>query len=345
MNIPTTREIISLLQQVSVTVDEYISEQQYLVNTSVDTIDEEGILTQCYCIIIDELKDRGIEFHIELDQLLSSWYEAERIYHLYCFTELEQQVKICIAHTNLIPKLLEVIDNSIDEDILSDWFIIVEPYIQQNRHRMPVQSILEYTHTTEIFKQLLATVYKKVEHAIYDYTQPMDAITSYIKEMNSGRIDAAYALKILEVNNLLSSLNDIQNKIIHKSIKYYDMAKLEVDAISEYAWAYSVQDKVDELSEELKQKYEQLEYDHHSSTDHHIEYYIVHKDVPIDKLACILLSIGCYDKDNDILVKNAERVLRCGVELFVVDTKQFFIECITTLKNGNRARRNDDATS
>lgn len=345
MNIPTTREIISLLQQVSVTVDEYISEQQYLVNTAVDTIDEEGILTQCYCIIIDELRDRGIEFHIELDQLLASWYEAERIYHLYCFTEPEQQIKICTTYTDLIPKLSEVVDNSIDEDVLLDWFTIVEPYIQQNRHRIPVQSILDHTHTTPVFRQLLAQVYKKSEHAVYDYTQPMDTITSYIQEMNSGRLDAETALRILEVNNVLSSLNDVQRKIVYKSVKYYDMAKLEVDTISDYAWAYGVQDELDDLSEELKERYTQLEYDHHSSTDHHIEYYIVHRDVPLDTVACILLAIGCYDKDNDVLSKDATRVVTCGVELFVEHTTQFFTHCIHTLIRSNRTRRGDDVTS
>lgn len=345
MNIPTTREIISLLQQVSVTVDEYISEQQYLVNASVDVIDEEGILTQCYCIIIDELKDRGIEFHIELDQLLASWYEAERIYHLYCFTEIDQLIKICTSYTATISKMSDVINNSIDEDLLTDLFTILDPYIQQNRHRVPVKSILEHTHTTEIFRVLLEQVYKQSEHALYDYTQPVDTITSYIEEMNRGRLNAEMALKVLELNNMLSSLNDTQHKIVYKSVKYYDMAKLEVETISDYAWTHKVKDYVSSLPEELQKKYEQLEYDHHSSTEHHIEYYIVNRDVPLDNTACILLAIGCYDQNNDELIKDANKVFKCGIELFVEHTKQFFKACVEHLLTHNRARRNDDVIS
>ena len=44
-------------------VREYIDTQSYLMDTDcVDTLDEVGILTQCYLILIDELKRKGIIF-------------------------------------------------------------------------------------------------------------------------------------------------------------------------------------------------------------------------------------------------------------------------------------------
>ena len=53
-------------------VREYIDTQSYLMDTDcVDALDEVGILTQCYLILIDELKRKGILF-ISIDAIFTN---------------------------------------------------------------------------------------------------------------------------------------------------------------------------------------------------------------------------------------------------------------------------------
>lgn len=327
MYVPTTSEIISMLRQESVAVDEYITDQQYLTTaTNVDAVDEEGILTQCYLLIISELNDLDIYFSEELDVLLSSWYEAERIYHLYCWIQPANQVRIC-NNIKLIPVLEDVINNSLDDELLEDWLTNIYDSLNQDKHKASIKKILPYVYTKSKFRNLLKYVYGQVEHKLTDYTQPIEVITSYIQEMAAGRQDAETALNILRLNKVLFSLTDEQQQILQKSIKYYDMAKLEPSCISDYAWASTIQD-VSELPDYMKAEYDRLEYEHHTTTEHHIEYYLANKDVPVDTLACILLAIGCYDKDVQKMKEDALRVVLCGGDLFDDNTKKLFLSYI-----------------
>lgn len=328
--VPDSLEIIKMLSQESETVKEYIDTQEFVYDSSnIDAINYEGILTQCYFILISELKDKGIEFHCDDDVLFESWYETERIYHLYCWVDIAEQVKLCKNNHALIDQLENVLNNSITEMIFEDWYNVTKPYMSMDKHHGSIGRLVERFHTTEDFRNLLQYVYDQVAHEKYSFTQPIETITVYIQKMNAGRVNAESALNILMRNGFFTGLSEEDQTAIINSVKYYDMEKLSPEHISDYAWTNSV-DR-DDLTPEMQTVYDKLEYDHHSTTNHHIEYYLVNKDVAMDMKACILLAIGCYDKDKATMRQKSIAVMNNGGDRWTPDTKPVFIECINTL--------------
>ena len=338
-NDPDILDIIKMIMSVSEEVNEYINTQQYLCDVpNNDSLEEEGILTNCYRILIEELKRKGIEFHEELDEILSSFSESERIYHLYCWIDPKHQIEMCKSHNKLIEQLDNILNNDIGEnDLIVEWVNCVAPVVGNNDPHFPhILHILGYIHTTENFKNILEYVYTAVENATLELKQPMEIIIAYTNDMYKGQEQAKKAYRALASHWNGEFLTKINSDKLYKYLDRYDLEKLQPPYINDFAWAWTVDEandengymKYEDLPEDLKKKHDELDLEHHSTTDHHIEYYLAHPDIAIDYKSLILMAIACFhDGDSDVTFDNFNKVINAAGTRFDKNCLAFFKRC------------------
>lgn len=333
-------DIIKLLKSSSEAVAEYIDTQDFLCDTiTVDALDIDGILTQCYYILMDELNQKGIAFHSDDDVLLGNWLDAERIFHLYNFMDYRYQISLCKSYPQLIAKLEDIINSTLQDDKFEMWLEAVMTIpTKSNDISVKIKPLLEHINATTVFEQFLSVVYDKVKNVSSDFRVPLNIVTAYIGVMHSGMQKAAAAFKILLTDGRGHELTDTQLAFVENSVKNYDIEKLQPENISNYAWAWAAKTgynnsiTYNEFPQSLKDLSDKLDYDHHSSTVHHIEYYLVHKDVPFDQQACMLLAIACYEPtDRAATMRKADAVYAAGGDRFTIDITNYFKSCMDAL--------------
>ena len=320
-------EIIQMLSAVSERVAEYIQNEQYILDSDigVDGVEESGVITQCYLILVEELKEKGIVFHEELDELLSTYVDSERIFHLYEWIDTKHQIDMCVSHPELIPHLENILNTEDPEDdLIVQWVKMCLPIVgNTDPHLSLCVRILPYLHTTEDFQDLLQYIYIQVENIPNLLHVPLEIATAYIKFMIDGQNNAKAALRILAAHEDVVAIAGYDT--LHKlapELDQYDVAKVSPIAISDYAWAWTIEEgyedapKLEDLPKTLQDKYHKLEVEHHTTTDHHIEYYLANKDIPVTWKAIILLLVACYapgdagktkDKCNAVLSAAGDR--------------------------------------
>ena len=311
-------------------VREYIDTQSYLMDTDcVDALDEVGILTQCYLILIDELKRKGIIFISDTDEILSSISEADKIFKLYIWIDTKNQIKFCKCHEKIIQILENIIENE-SEDLLHEWY---NAYKLIDTNILEFESIFENIKSIEKFKDYLSFIFENVKDSVFEFTQPKETILAYINAMYSGQKDAKKAFKYLMKDPIFQQYMTTKktNEILNY-LNTYDVEKLQPPYISKYAWAWSIETNyndapnLEDLPDNIQEYYKQLEYEHHSTTDHHIEYYLVNNDVPLDLKAVLLLVVACYEPNKPSETKlAAENVLKYGGDRIPKDMKKLFI--------------------
>lgn len=337
-NDPDILDIIKMLMSVSEEVNEYINTQQYLCDVpNNDSLDEEGILTNCYRILIEELERKGVVFHEEIDEILSSLSESERIYHLYCWIDPKHQIEMCKAHNELIEQLDNILNNDTNEDdLIVSWSQCVLPIISINDpHFTHIVSILNYVHTTDSFRDMLQYVYTAVENSTLELKQPMNVILAYTDFMYKGQNQAKKAFRVLSFHWDGAFMTKIHADKLFKYLDRYDLEKLQPPYINEFAWAWTIDEQYgentipyDELPEDLKKKHDQLDYDHHTTTDHHIEYYLANPDIPIDYKALILMAVACYkENDSKETTEKFDSVINAAGTRFDKNCLSFFNQC------------------
>lgn len=334
-------DIIKMLMSVSEEVNEYINTQQYLCDVpNNDSLEEEGILTNCYRILIEELERKGIVFHEEVDEILASTSESERIYHLYCWIDPKHQIEMCKAHNELIEQLDNILNNDENEDdLIVSWAKCVSPIVKDNDpHFNYIPRILDYVHTTDNFKDMLNYVYTAVENSLLEIKQPMDVIAGYIESMRLGQEQAKKAFNVLTSHWNSNFLIKIKADKLMKYLDRYDLEKLQPPYINDFAWAWTIDEHCcfngeqapdyEDLPDDLKKKHDELDKEHHTTTDHHIEYYLAHPDIPIDYKALILLAIACYKADNPkITEEKFNNVINAAGDRFDKNCLSFFNRC------------------
>ncbi len=303
-------DIIKKLMSISEEVNEYINTQQYLCDVpNNDSLEEEGILTNCYRILIEEIERKGIKFVEEIDEILASTSESERIYHLYCWIDPKHQIEMCKAHNELIDQLDNILNNDTEDDLIVLWAQCIAPIIGTNDpHFIPILRLLDYVETDDKFRDILTYIYTAVENSQLEIKQPIDLILAYTNFMYKGQEQAKKAFKILSSHWNSDFMIKIKADKLYKYLDRYDLEKLQPPYINDYAWSWSIDEHMafdgeeaityEELPENLKKKHDQLDYDHHTTTDHHIEFYLAHPDIAIDYKALILLAVACY-KENE----------------------------------------------
>lgn len=335
---PDILDIIKMLMSVSEEVTEYINTQQFLCDVpNNDSLTEEGILTNCYRILLEELERKGITFFSDIDEILSSLSECERIYHLYCWIDTRHQIELCKTHNRLIEQLDNILNNDAnEEDLIVSWVNCVSPIVGTKDPHLPhILRILNFIETNEHFKDLLTYVYTSVENTVFEIKQSIDVITAYTAAMYKGQEQAKKAFKILSAHWDGAFVAKIHADKLFKYLDRYDLEKLQPPYINDYAWAWTVEthyneDTItyDDLPDDLKKKYDQLEYDHHTTTDHHIEYYLANADKPIDHKALILMAIACFeDGDSDTTENNFNKVISTAGDKFDKQCLSFFNKC------------------
>ena len=311
-------------------VREYIDTQSYLNDTdSVDTLDEVGVLTQCCLILIDELKRKGILFISDTEELLSSISYMDEIFKFYLWIDIKHQIDFCKNHKKIIPYIENIIENC-------ETDYIVELYNCQSEIDPTLSKfdrIIDSIKSTDTFKDYLNYIFNKISDIEFEFTQSQDVIMTYISTMYNGQKNAIKAFEYLMKDEMFQQYIDhAQVSLLLKHLNKYDTEKLQPTCISKYAWAWTIETgykdalPLEVLPEYVQELYHKLEYEHHTSTDHHIEYYLANKDIPLDAKAVVLLSIACYKpSEPDKTKTSAEKVLQYGGDRFTSDTKKLFI--------------------
>ena len=344
IDIPEPSERIKQIMSVSEQVTEYINTQQYLLDTeNVDNLDENVILSDCYKFLIEELQRKGIVFTKSVDELLECWYHADRIYQLYCWIMDSHQVEMCKSHTVLIEQLNNILQFDLaDENLLTMWCQAVEPIIAStDPYFTHFTSLLPDIETTDDLKDLLTTLYQTVADRETDFTQPLETIVAYINAMYDGQKLAKKAFAYMRKSpELIDYFKQIDADRFARDLDYYDTDKLQPLVISKETWAWAAKKgygdaiKYEDLPDNLQKLVDDLDYEHHTTIYHHLEYYLVHKDVPMDTKAIFILICTCCTDGKDKLEENCKNMLASGGDRFTRPAKELFLLCkqvVTTM--------------
>lgn len=280
------------LRSISDNVDDYLSRELFQDSFGVDSdYTMNDVLRECYVIVLQELRDLGIQFTMEIDDLLEDWYIAKHIYFIRQITDAYTLTKLCKEGDikNKLETLLQAPEES--EDIFSSLIgYLSEKYPDK----------LEYQYVNDFSSNIVSTE-RFCQHirAIIDALAAQDAVPmpditlakSYIEKITGLRKFASTATyKIIEQLHLSTQIDKIK---IKKLLDEYDMDKLSPDRIR----LYSIIDNeaASDLYPQLGTFKETMMQLHHERAHHHLEHWIKYPNPHPTVENLILLVAHCYE--------------------------------------------------
>lgn len=323
------------LRSISDNVDDYLSRELYVDSFGYDSgFTPNDILRECYTIILQELRELGITFNAEIDDLLCDWYTAKHLYYIreiadgYTIKELckDEDVK------NKLDTLLQSPEES------DDLFVALVAYLKEKH---PTE--LSYRYADE-FSDLIVASERFDQHVqcILAASRDYDAIAtpdiklaqSYIKKIQNVRSLVRTTVDAIIKNlQLQTSLN---TKKLNKLLDEYDMDKLAPKDLK----LFSIIDN--EASSELYPNLKRLRavelQKHHERSSHHIEYWFKHSDLHPTKEDLILL-VAHHNEPGVTPSKfksEIDMMLSFGEKIFTPDDAAFILsaaESVLTVLN------------
>ena len=242
---------IAYLREMSNTVDTYIAKEIYKQDFNERDFSDKDILSQCYNILADELKDYGIK--LVSDSYLKDFYLSNYIYYFAKFIKDLPN----IVTTDTSDNLEAIIDNSnfILEDVITNFSNIPELS----------QIVYEFTYNDTFVNYCKSIVTSKTTDLSFAFDPHVSRQIQYLNKIRTLRELAS------KYSNLIINKLDLKvdNSVIAKLIKDYDSDKVTSDNLP----IYSLVDSED-CPAEFKHFKEQKMLEHHLRSAHHIEYYL-----------------------------------------------------------------------
>lgn len=267
-------EILDLCR-ICKTVDLYVSTQSYK-NDQMDpedpnSITEQEILTNCYVIILQELRLLGIEVHCEWEEALSNFHDAKAYAYLLSMMDKNNLLMKLNSQYNNKERFIAIFENSEDSesDLLLAFLEVFFYYFPSENHKDEIIRECDRLYSTNEFSSYMKNVLSMISPISTINIDNFTTIKNYINRIVEGR------KKFEEVVNvLIEHCPYIQmNPYLRNAIDTYDEEKISGTDISRYCWAVMSDDG--ELSDTEKEIKKNILFEHTSHQTHHIEYYHV----------------------------------------------------------------------
>ena len=242
---------IAYLREMSETVDTYIAKEIYKQDFNERDFSEKDILSQCYGIISDELRDYGIESIAP--EYFDDFYLTNYIYYLAKF------IKDLPTHIDDIDSLQSIIDNSTTSSILQD---LIDAFAKEDCLKELIDAV---SVNDKLFEYCNSIIDTKSSGNPVAYDPHVSRQMKYLNKIKTLR-ELASKYTNLIINKLELR---VDNTIVSKLLKDYDTDKITSDNLPIYSLVDS-----DECPEELNEFKEKKMLEHHLRSPHHIEYYL-----------------------------------------------------------------------
>lgn len=321
------------LRDISENVTDYLARELYIDSFGVDEdYSPNDILQECYTIVIQELRDLGIIFLMEPEDLLNDWYTAKHIYYLRVLAD-NSTILSLLKNKENFDKFNSLLQDDMEiSDIAAS---LVEYLAYKNPEDTSYQRLLEfsdYFQSTERFKAHLQAILDKL--ATQDPTVEMPNVekaTEYIKKIMASRGTVTKAVKnVITGLQLNASLN---MKLINKLLYDYDMDKISTDNLK---W-FSLLDTDGELPARARVLKEKMLREHHERSPHHIEYWLKNKNMHPEREHLILMVAHHYEVNisPSEFWHRINTLTEQGASIFSLEDIQF-IESVTKCLIGQR---------
>lgn len=310
------------LRSISDNVEDYLSRELYVDSFGYDSdYTPNDILRECYTIILQELRELGITFTAEIDDLLGDWYTAKHLYYIREIADAYSLKEICRDEDvkNKLDTLLQAPEES------DDLFVALVTYLHEKH---PTE--LRYRYAVE-FSDILVASERFDQHvkcilaASNDYdaiaTPDVKLAQSYIKKIQDIR-----NLVKTTVETIISSLQlqtSLSNTKMNKLLDEYDLDKiapknLKLFSIIDNEAAKELYPNLNKLRAVEMQK-------HKERASHHIEYWFKHSDLHPTKEDLILL-VAHHNEPGvtpDKFNSEIATMLALGEKIFTPDDAEF----------------------
>lgn len=314
------------LRSISDNVDDYLSRELYKDSFGYDTdYTPNDVLQECYTIVLQELRELGIQFTVDLDDLLHDWFTAKHIYYIRKIADAYELTQLCKKEDtkNFLDTLLQAPEEE------SDIFVALVMHLAQKYPTEPMYRYVadfgECIQSTDRFVDHVKSILESLKTQDLSVETPdIRLAKSYIAKIQGLRTFAEKATKmIIEGMQLQSSLN---MKTIRKLLDEYDMDKLSPDALP----LYSIIDnpEAETLYPNLGTFKETMMQKHHERAYHHLEHWLKYRDPRPTKENLILLIAHCYEPDSTApsFWKEVDEMINNGVEIFDPEDVTFMLK-------------------
>jgi len=283
---------------ISVRVREYLNTKYYLTNQEdfEDQVDEKYLLNECYGCLLLDLKEMGVLFHCDIEEILSNFYDAENILNLtklvspnYLYRLFKANPELCITINSLID------DNEDTSQVLPTLLeCLYEIYPNDDFYNRLYTEIGNKVYNEVEFTEHLSAIIESIndEIPIPEIDDP-EAAVKFAKSIE-GTIKAAQ--KVFDY--AISNYEGLPVTKLYKDLRLYNVDKIRPDRINKYTWWYENRDNND-LPKELIAFRDKLVYEHNVENNHHIEYYeALPKGQKIGRYEFLNLLGNLYDPDD-----------------------------------------------
>lgn len=273
------QKMIDLIKDLSPLAQEYLNTKAYLTKIVEDDVTDIFLLIECYKCLLEELEDIGISFHCELEELFEDMYTAEAIYHLRKILEPEFLYEFFKMNKELAKAMENQLENNtVDTELIS--FLLDTIYlINENNYSLNrTMEIEDKFVSTEKLRTYIKTIVDIANiNRVDDLDMPL--YLNLIEIVKKDRLNFEYV-----VNYICKDDQSLNYEKLKSKIKNYDLSKLNGDNANMYAWCYT--DGAKEMNPFIYNKYMDI---HHTTSTHHIEYWLTHADLIITKESLVEL--------------------------------------------------------
>ncbi len=332
------------LRSISDNVEDYLSRELYVDSFGYDSdFTPADILRECYTIILQELRELGITFTAEIDDLLCDWYTAKHLYYIREIADAYTLKEICRDEDvkNKLDTLLQAPEES------DDLFVALVTHLHEKH---PTE--LKYRYAVEFSDLIIASErfdqhVKCILAASNDYdaiaTPDIKLAQSYIKKIQDIRnLVKTTVVTIVNKLQLQTSLSTIK---LNKLVDEYDMDKIAPKNLK----LFSIIDN--EAAKELYPNLIKLRavemQKHKERASHHIEYWFKHNNLHPTKEDLILL-VAHHNEPGvtpDKFKSEIETMLAFGEQIFTPEDAAFVISAansVVTILNSRPADMEED---
>lgn len=276
------------LRQVSANISDYLERRLYLdqfgEEADVQPID---ILQQCYSILLLDLKDLGIDFSLEQEDILGDWFTAKHLYHIAKLVSVEFLAEV-LNTEELLNKVESLLNKDEDIEIFESFYSVLQVAYPNTYDIQVLDYIVPFVTTNETFITYLENTL--IELRSGDVSLGIPDPTKARLYIDKVQRDRKLVKELVE--EVLPYLENIEidQELLNLRINTYDLDKLRGDNLKIYS-AIDLEDQVPEFLQKYKFKMMTL---HHQRSPHHVEYWIHNNKQPTNT-DVVMLVIHHYD--------------------------------------------------
>lgn len=310
--------LINRMKAVSPGVTSYIDNKLYLPPSiqediengiikedQITDISDEQIIAECYDIILIELRESGIIFHCDYDEVMGDFYNAENLIILRELFQLHEFINRIKDHDKLFDSLKDRVE---EEEHFEE---LITHILDEMVHYYPLDEELnrlyewcwDRLHNDFEFFVTIKDVISNMEKIITMTDEILSDSSKLIEYVQEIRSNIQPVLdKILTIPNLPIDPDKLNNRVEQMNMNMLSDSASLVD----FTWWFKYKDNQEELDKEDKERWIDIGKQHRTNSDHHWEYYIQNDD-PVGITEIILLLFGMIELDpmcNKTMQKN-----------------------------------------